>query len=184
MDKIPILLGVILLAMIVGIIAGFVIGPVYLERTFLTDLLGITSAPVPDGSESSIFTYDYNNTSEITDDSNNEKPEEESRTQVIVPNYPIVGKWEVSELVEVDAQNMDEIGAFIEFFNDKTGTQHHSEEPKQRDFTWETESGRLTITPVDPSYRIRIYDYEIDDDLLIIFFNRNRTSYFEAIKVR
>jgi hypothetical protein len=187
MDKIPIILGVILLAVIIGVIAGFVVGPVYLEKSFLTDLLGITTAEPPAEAENAeppeeAETTEPHQTENTSEEEPATEPEIEPEPEAVIPNYPIVGKWEVSELIEVDPENMGEVFTDIEFFADKTGAEYHTEDPKQREFTWETESGRLTITPIDPSYRIRTYDYEIDGDLLTIFFNRNRTSYFEAVR--
>ena len=174
MDKIGIVFLAILGGVIIGLIVGFVVGPIYLNVP--DAVLGL-----PDESE---LRYENEHISE--NDNDNEYEEITPLPEHDVPamaDHPLVGKWEVINLVDIDPHNIDEIGSILEYFEDGTGIEHHSEEPLMREITWEAEGGRLTITPKDASYRIRSYDYEIEDNVFTIFFNRNRTSYFEAMRI-
>ena len=95
--------------------------------------------------------------------------------------HPLVGRWELAGTVEIDPVVVDGMATAVEYFRDGSGRAHHENLIVPQIFTWNTESGRLTIIPADVSMSERTYEYEITDDVLTIFYNTNRTSYAEMI---
>ena len=102
----------------------------------------------------------------------------------VYSDHPLLGRWDLAATVEVDSQVEEGMATAMEFTADGTGRAHHSDLIVPQDFNWQVESGRLGITPVTPAFGTRTYEYEITDDVLTIFYNTNRTSYAEFIKVR
>ena len=178
MNKILIIIISILLAISIGIALSLFIGPMQLDGFDFSDIFSKDDDEA-DETDESVSSAESENVNE----DEYEEEYDESEPQVTENANPIVGKWEVINLVDIDPHNMDEVGARIEFNEDGTGVEHHSEEPKLREMTWKTEGGRLTITPKDASLVIRTYDFETDNRILTIFFNRNRTSYSEAMRI-
>ena len=178
MNKILIIVISILLAISIGIALSLFIGPMQLDSFSLSEITSIFSKSDDETEES-----DESEEAEDANKDENEEEPEEPEPPATESTNPVVGEWRVTNLVDIDPHNMDEIGASIEFFDDGTGVEHHSEEPKLREMTWKAEGGRLTITPKDPSFVIRTYDYELDNNIITIFFNRNRTSFFEAVRI-
>ena len=195
MDRLPLVIGSIFLALlggtIIGLVVGFIVGPIHLNNPILPDFLEQNDDTIShqaveseiesgyvyepeyendyfDDFETMILDYDFDY------DDNNYLP---------MANHPLVGVWDVINMVDIDPQYIDEIGDRFEYFPDGTGFEHYFEEPFIREIMWEAEGGRLTIIPFDASFRIRTYDYEIEDNLFIIFLNRNRTSYVEALRI-
>ena len=167
---------------IIGVVAGFMIGPINLESSPLTNMLGIpyeekTTNPLqPDNPEDIRENQNVDIIEEI-------ESEIEHETRAIMADHPLLGRWEITGYNEVEAHNMDELGTFIQFFDDGTGVEFHDIEPEIREFNWEAIGVRLTITPTDASFRIKSYEYEIDNDMVVLFLNRNRTSYIEATRI-
>ena len=175
MDKVGIIFLALLGGLIIGLIIGFVVGPIHLENSLFD---GQTNSGAPP-----LGQHNVPDNSDDFDGGFEEIRAEPQEQETPMAGHPLVGRWEVINLVDIDPHNMDEIGAILEYFDDGTGIEHHSEEPLLREITWVAEGGRLTITPNDASFRIRSYDYEIEGNVFTIFFNTNRTSYFEAMRI-
>jgi hypothetical protein len=194
MNKIIAILVCFFIAIVIGFVASFFIGPMDFEETLPGSILGRFGISFQsesyDAEDSTLYGGDEDEMifePEFINESDSPLSFEpivyEPDTRPSMADHPLVGRWEIETLVEIDPHNMDEIGALIEFNDDATGVEHHAEDPRSRPFTWDAESGRLTITPTDASFRIRTYDYELELNTLTIFFNRNRTSYFEAHRI-
>ena len=173
----------IFLAAVLGIVMSLMIGPIYLEESGLTAFLGLTDAPERSQTVNKESAINDENKTGGADGISLNPGDNESREQAKMANHPLVGKWEIINHVEIDPHNMDEMGTIIEYFSDGTGVEQHAVEPVLRKFSWEAASGRITITPVDASFRIRSYDYELNGNIATYFVNINRTSYFEAIRI-
>ena len=100
-----------------------------------------------------------------------------------VLDLTLAGKWELVNAVEVDPSAASRIAAETEYFDDGTGRAYYEGVLLPQEFKWEAEGGRLTITPADATMRISAYDYELSGNTLTIFYNTNRTSYTESRKV-
>ena len=98
------------------------------------------------------------------------------------PPDPLLGRWDLAGTVEVAPEVEEGMATAMEFFDDGSGNAHHEDLLVPQDFGWETDSGRLTITPKSASLGVRVYEYEISGSLLTIFYNANRTSYAEYMK--
>ena len=195
MGKILAIVGCIFIAVVLGFVFSFMIGPVQFDNTLLGVIIGDVNEtfqkPTDENESIVLSVQEIEAETPVTSVSQRvieTQPDDEPDDSEIEPlpkmaGHPLVGRWEVTELVEVAAHHIDEIGVLFDFFENGTGIEHFTEEPISREMKWDAEGGRLTITPNDASYRIRTYDYEINRNVLSVFFNINRTSFFEATKV-
>ena len=163
---------------IIGAVAGYFIGP--------SEFLDISIAGF------TLFSNEEKDNDDLDEDIDIDDtppadpdpvPDIDPPVDIHVFDERLVGKWEIFSLVDIDPHSMDVLGAILEFFEDGTGFEHHATEPILREITWKTDSGRLILMPIDTSVDIKTFDYEVDEDTLFIFYNRNRTSYFEAMRV-
>jgi hypothetical protein len=97
-------------------------------------------------------------------------------------NHPLLGRWETTNHNEIDL--LPNTIERLELFDDGTGFELLSNTLVAREITWAADGGRLTITPLDASFRVTTYEYELSGNTITIFYNINRTSFTEARRMR
>jgi hypothetical protein len=201
------IIGAIIGAIAIGLIMGFIIGPIDTGNSNFTEAISEIGTLLSQPEESETLneneTYDESANGSVTgignivrsriistthndndDDAGDDETVDEDEDDSPTPPHPIVGSWETTALAEVDIEITGSIAEIRHFFEDGTGIEYHNESTQRREFAWRIENNRLTITPVDTSFIITTNSFEISDDTLTIFYNTNRTSYSEAVRIR
>ena len=181
MKKIPIIICFVFLVLFGGLALGITVGVI----------IGPQAPGGPAGVGDDSYEHIDNSIpsspvspSSPADPSPSESPDggDDSDPQPQEPPHPLLGRWELAGTVDVDPQIEEGMATAMEFYEGHTGAAYHDDLQVSQNFTWHTESIRLTIIPADASLSVRTYEYEISEDILTIFYNTNRTSYAEMLK--